>query len=362
MDNKYLVSILNEYGIEEQDIEEIAPFGNGHINSTFKIIAKGKVYILQKINHYVFKNPIRLMDNMVSVTSFIKEKAEKMGGDPNSATITILKTLKGKNLVITKNKEYFRLQHCIDGITLDSADNNTLCTVGKTFGKFQNLLSDFPAYTLFDVIPDFHNTVKRYNDLVTAIKVDIKSRATFIQEEINYAVSKKNYICRIVEGLATGVIPLRVTHNDTKLNNVLLDSETLEGVCVIDLDTIMAGSYLYDYGDALRFAGSSADEDEKDLSKVFFDMEKFKAFTKGYLMETKDKLTYSELSLMAYSVELMTYECGIRFLTDYLNGDVYFKTKYEDHNLDRARAQFALAQDIHRKLPEMQKIIFEYAK
>ncbi len=362
MDNKYLLSILNEYGIKEEDIEEIAPFGNGHINSTFKIIANGKVYILQKINHYVFKNPIKLMDNMVAVTSFIKEKTEKMGGNPDSATITILKTLKGKNLVITKNREYFRFQHCIDGITLDSADNKTLCTVGATFGKFQNLLSDFPAYTLYDVIPDFHNTVKRFGDLTTAIKVDIKSRATFIQEEINYAVSKKNYICRIVEGLSTGEIPLRVTHNDTKLNNVLLDSETLEGVCVIDLDTIMAGSYLYDYGDALRFAGSSAEEDEKDLSKVFFDMEKFKAFTKGYLKETKDKLTYSEISLMAYSVELMTYECGIRFLTDYLNGDVYFKTKYDDHNLDRARAQFALAQDIHRKLPEMQKIIFEYAK
>ncbi len=362
MDNKYLIDILSEYGIAEQDIEEIAPFGNGHINSTFKIIVNGKVYILQKINHYVFKNPIKLMDNMVAVTTFIKEKTERFGGDPSRATITILKTLKGKNLVITKNREYFRFQHCIDGITLDSADNKTLCTVGQTFGKFQNLLSDFPAYTLYDVIPDFHNTPKRYNDLLTAIKVDIKSRATFVQEEINYAVSKKNYIGRIAEGLASGEIPLRVTHNDTKLNNVLLDSETLEGVCVIDLDTIMAGSYLYDYGDALRFAGSSADEDETDLSKVYFDMDKFRAFTKGYLSQTKDKLTERELDLMAYSVELMTYECGIRFLADYLNGDVYFKTSREDHNLDRARTQFALARDINKKLPEMQKIIYEYAK
>lgn len=360
--DKYLVDILSEYGIKKEEIEEIAPFGNGHINSTFKIIADGKVYILQKINHYVFKNPIKLMDNMVAVTTFIKEKAEKIGVDPMCATITILKTLKGKNLVITKRREYLRLQHCIDGITLDSADNKTLFTVGQTFGRFQNLLSDFPAYTLFDVIPDFHNTPKRYNDLISAINIDIKSRAAFVEEEINYAVSKKDYIGRIVDGLASGDIPLRVTHNDTKLNNVLLDSDTLEGVCVIDLDTIMAGAYLYDYGDALRFAASTADEDERDLRKVSFDMEKFKAFTKGYLSQTKDKLTESEISLMAYSVELMTYECGIRFLTDYLNGDVYFKTSREDHNLDRARAQFALARDINKKLPEMQKIIYEYSK
>lgn len=362
MENQYLADILKEYGIYEQDIEEIGPFGNGHINSTFKVVANGNVYILQKINHYVFKNPIRLMDNMVAVTSFIKEKVERFGGDSSRATITILKTVKGKNLVITKEREYYRLQHCIDGTTLDSADNETLYTVGETFGKFQNLLSDFPAYTLFEVIPDFHNTKKRYDDLVTAINVDIKSRATFIQEEINYAVSKKNYIGKIVDGLGRGEIPLRVTHNDTKLNNVLLDTETLEGVCVIDLDTIMPGSYLYDYGDALRFAASTAEEDERDLSKVKFDMDKFEAFTKGYLLQTKSKLTKREVELMAYSVELMTYECGIRFLTDYLNGDVYFKTSREEHNLDRARAQFALARDINKKLPEMQEIINKYAQ
>ena len=362
MDNQYLVDILKEYGIYEQDIEDISPFGNGHINCTFKIIASGNTYILQKINRYVFKNPVKLMDNMVAVTSFIREKVERFGGDASRATITILKTLKGKNLVVTKDREYYRLQHCIEAVTLDSADNKTLCTVGETFGKFQNLLADFPAYTLFEVIPDFHNTPKRYADLVTAINVDIKSRATFIQEEINYAVSKKNYINKIVDGLGCGEIPLRVTHNDTKLNNVLLDSETLEGVCVIDLDTIMPGSYLYDYGDALRFAASTAEEDEKDLSKVKFDMDKFEAFTKGYLSQTKSKLTKNELDLMAYSVELITYECGIRFLTDYLNGDVYFKTKYEDHNLDRARAQFALARDINKKLPQMQEIIHKYAE
>lgn len=362
MENQYLTDILKEYGIYEQDVEEISPFGNGHINSTFKVVANGNIYILQKINHYVFKNPIRLMDNMVAVTSFIREKVERFGGDSSRATITILKTLKGKNLVVTKDREYYRLQHCIDGTTLDFADDDTLYTVGETFGKFQNILSDFPAYTLFEVIPHFHDTPRRYDDLITAINVDIKSRATFIQEEINYAVSRKNYISKIVEGMNNGSIPLRVTHNDTKLNNVLLDTETLEGVCVIDLDTIMPGSYLYDYGDALRFAASTADEDETDLSKVKFDMDKFKAFTKGYLLQTKNKLKKSEIDLMAYSVELMTYECGIRFLTDYLNGDVYFKISREEHNLDRARAQFALARDINRKLPEMQKIIYEYAK
>ena len=362
MEKKYLLSILAEYGISKDDISEISPFGNGHINSTFKITAKsGGIYILQKINHYVFKDPIRLMDNMVAVTSFIQNKAKANGEDPEKATINVLKTLKGKNLVVTNQREYFRLQYYIDAVSLDSANNETLCTVGETFGRFQKLLSDFPAETLFEVIPNFHNTVKRYKDLKTAIKVDIKSRAESVAEEIAYARSRKEYIGRIVNGLAMEEIPLRVTHNDTKLNNVLLDKETLRGMCVIDLDTIMPGSYLYDYGDALRFAASSADEDEKDLSKIYFDMEKFEAFTKGYVSEIKSKLAPRELELMAYSVELMTYECGIRFLTDYLNGDTYFKIAYEDHNLDRARAQFALARDINKKLPEMQEIINKYA-
>lgn len=360
--DKYLLDILSEYGIKEEQITDIAPFGNGHINSTFKVVVGNSVYILQKINHYVFKKPLKLMENMVAVTTFIKEKVEKFGGNADNATITVIKTLKGKNAVVTNRREYFRLQHCIDAVTVDSADNETLYTVGETFGKFQNLLSDFPAHTLYEVIPDFHNTVKRYNDLCEAISVDIKSRAEQVKPEIDYALSMKNYIGRITSGLATGELPLRVTHNDTKLNNVLLDKETLRGLCVIDLDTIMPGSYLYDYGDALRFAASTADEDEKDLSKVKLNMEKFKAFTLGYISQTKNKLTDNELELMAYSVELMTYECGIRFLTDYLCGDTYFKIDYEEHNLDRARAQFALARDIHEKLPEMQKIIYEYAK
>ena len=361
MDN-YILGVLAEYGIKPEQIKDIKPFGNGHINSTLKITTGENVYILQKINHYVFKEPIKLMENMVAVTAFIREKVQALGGDPSSATITVIKTLKGKNLVVTNRREYFRLQRCIEAVSVNSADEETLCTVGETFGKFQNLLSDFPAHTLYEVIPNFHNTVKRYNDFLTALKEDIKSRAVDVAEEIAYAKSRKECIKRIVEGLKTGEIPLRVTHNDTKLNNVLLEPDTLRGKCVIDLDTIMPGSYLYDYGDALRFAASSVDEDEKDLSKIYFDMSKFEAFTKGYLTEIKNKLTQSELELMAYSVELMTYECGIRFLTDYLNGDTYFKTAYEEHNLDRARAQFALARDINKKLPEMQKIINTYAK
>lgn len=360
--DKYILGVLSEYGIREEIIDDISPFGNGHINSTLKITAGEDVYILQKINHYVFKNPVKLMENMVAVTSFIKEKVQSLGGNPESATITVLKTLKGKNLVISNRREYFRLQRCIEAVSVDSADAETLCTVGETFGNFQNLLSDFPAYTLYEVIPDFHNTVKRYGDFETALKEDIKSRAAEITDEIEYVKSRKVYINRVVDGLATGEIPLRVTHNDTKLNNVLLEKDTLRGLCVIDLDTIMPGSYLYDYGDALRFAASSADEDEKDLSKIYFDMEKFEAFTRGYVTKVKDKLTERELSLMAYSVELMTFECGMRFLTDYLNGDTYFKIAYEGHNLDRARAQFALARNINRKLPEMQKIINSYAK
>ena len=302
------------------------------------------------------------MENIVAVTSFIKEKETKFNPGKENQTFTVIKTLSGDNLVYTESGEYYRLQRCIDAITVESGNFDILLTVGETFGRFQNQLAEFPANTLYEVIPNFHNTAKRYLDLEEAIKNNFKGRAALVENEIKYARSFKDQTSIIVDGLDSGKIPLRVTHNDTKLNNVLLDKNTFKGICVIDLDTIMPGSYLYDYGDALRFAASSADEDEHDLSKVFFDMDKFEAFTKGYVSQLKNKLTESEIELMAFSVELMTYECGIRFLTDYLNGDTYFKIHYPKQNLMRTKAQFALAQDIHNKIPQMEKIINKYLK
>ncbi|MBQ0084547.1 MAG: aminoglycoside phosphotransferase family protein, partial [Clostridiales bacterium] len=257
--------------------------------------------------------------------------------------------------------DYYRLLYFVEGQSIESAENDKqLFSAAAAFGKFQNDLADYDASTLYEVIPQFHDTVKRFGDLEIAIAENKAGRVSEVAAEIEYARSLKERIGVVVNGIKDGSVPLRVTHNDTKLNNVLFDDNLENCICVIDLDTVMPGSYLYDYGDALRFAGSSAAEDEKDLSKIYFDMKKFEAFTSGYLSEVKNVLTEKEIELMPFSVELMTYECGIRFLTDYLNGDTYFKIHYEKHNLDRARSQFALARDIDSKLGEMQNVIKKY--
>lgn len=360
--DKYLSEVLAQFGIKEETITEIGPYGDGHINSTYRVVTD-KVYLLQKINHIVFKNPEKLMENFVSVTEYLHDIIEKEGGNPETDSLTVLKTVDGKNLYKTETGEYYRLLIFIDAISINSTeDPEVLASVASAFGKFQKMLADYPADTLFEVIPKFHNTVKRFADLEQAIADNKAGRLDFVKEEVEYARSMKERISVVVEGIADGSIPLRVTHNDTKLNNVLVDKDTLKCVCVIDLDTIMPGSYLYDYGDALRFAGSSAAEDETDLNKVYFDMDKFRAFTDGYLSETKGVLNARELELLPFSVVLLTYECGIRFLTDYLNGDTYFRIHREHHNLDRARNQFALAKSADSKLPEMAEYIANIVK
>ena len=361
--DKYLAKALGEYGITETQVKNIEAFGGGHINRTYRVITDDKVYLLQQINHKVFKNPEGLMDNFAKVTEYIKGKISEKGGDPERETLTVIKTVKGENFTVTENGEYFRLLIFIDAISINESDDpKVLNSVASGFGKFQNMLAAYPAETLFEVIPDFHNTSKRYEAFEQAVSDNLSGRLDSVSEEIEYVRSMKDRIGVIVDGIADGSIPLRVTHNDTKLNNALFDKDTKECICVIDLDTVMSGSYLYDYGDALRFAGSSAAEDETDLARVYFDMEKFSAFTKGYLSEVKDVLCERELELLPFSVELMTFECGMRFLTDYLNGDTYFRIHYADHNRDRARNQFKLSRDIDSKLDDMSKYIYELIK
>lgn len=360
--DKYLSSVLVQFGVNEEDIKEIAPYGDGHINSTYRVLAD-RIYLLQKINNKVFTRPDKLMENFVAVTEYLQEMIAAGGGDPERESLTVLKTVDGKNFYETEKGEFYRLLIFIDAISINSTeDPEVLKSVASAFGKFQKMLAEYPADTLFEVIPKFHDTVKRFKDLEQAIANDAVGRAASVKEEIAYARSMRERIGVVVEGIKEGKIPLRVTHNDTKLNNVLIDRNTIKCVCVIDLDTIMPGSYLYDYGDALRFAGSSAAEDETDLSKVKFDMNKFRAFTDGYLSESKDVLTPYEMELLPFSVVLLTYECGIRFLTDHLNGDVYFAIHRENHNLDRARNQFALAKDADSKLNEMRDYIAKSVK
>ncbi|MBQ4516297.1 MAG: aminoglycoside phosphotransferase family protein, partial [Clostridia bacterium] len=232
----------------------------------------------------------------------------------------------------------------------------------KAFGKFQNQLAGFDASRLNETIPDFHNTRARFAQLKEAIKNDNAGRLKEVQAEVDFALARENMVGIVVDAIDKGEIPLRVTHNDTKLNNVLFDNKTDEAVCVIDLDTVMPGSMLYDYGDSIRFGASSGPEDEKDLDKIYCDLELFDAYTKGFLEELSDSITEKELDLLPFSARLMTYECGIRFLADYLNGDTYFKIHYPEQNLDRCRTQFKLVADMEAKDAQMIEIVNKYRK
>lgn len=348
-----LNDILNKFNIESR-IEE---YGNGHINDTY--LTSAGDYILQRINTSIFKEPEKLMDNIEKVTEFLRKKIKAQGGDPDRETLTVIKTHDGKNYYKVDDDNCYRVYKFVnDTITIEDSKNPAdLYSAGAGFGYFQKLLSDFPVDELYETIADFHNTPKRVEALKTAIKEDRAGRAASVQKEIEFALENASFADRVVSEMEKGNVPMRVTHNDTKINNILFDKDTRKAVCVIDLDTVMPGSALYDFGDALRMGGSTAAEDEVDLDKVFFNEAAFEGFAKGYFSEMKDSLTESEIALLPFSAKLLTYECGIRFLTDYLNGDTYFKIHREGHNLDRARNQFKLVSDIAKKEDKLNAII-----
>ncbi len=340
---------------------EASEYGNGHINRTYLVDPK---YILQKINTDIFKNPDELMENIKSVTEFLKEKIISDGGNPLRETLTIIPTKEGHSYYKTPDGECYRCYEFIrDSLSIETAnDPSELYEAAKGFAMFQKRLSDFPADKLHETIKDFHHTPKRYEALLEAIEKDVAGRAKNVKEEIEFALAQKSWIDSVVNGLEDGSIPLRVTHNDTKINNIMFDTETKKSICVIDLDTVMPGSMLYDFGDALRIGAASGAEDEPDLSKIWFKLDYFEAFTKGFAEELNGELTKREVELLALSAKLMTYECGIRFLTDYLNGDTYFRIHREHHNLDRCRTQFKLVKDMDEKFTEMNSIVNKYFK
>ncbi len=351
-----LSDIVNKFDI----IYNISPYGDGHINDTY--LAKRKPYILQRINTNIFKNPEKLMENICLVTNHLKNKIIAEGGNPQRETLTVIKTKDGDNLYRLDENNCFRMYDFVyDTITVNTVKNpNQLYETAKGFARFQKMLADFPADALFETIQDFHNTPKRFANLKKAIENDVLSRAQNVKEEISFAMAQKDWIGTVTEGLESGMIPLRVTHNDTKINNILFDKLSLKAVCVIDLDTVMPGSMLYDFGDALRLGASSAPEDETDLSKVYFRLDAFEAFSKGYAEEMSSILTEEEIDLLPLSAKLLTFECGIRFLTDYLEGDKYFKIHKPTHNLDRARNQFKLVQSIDDQFEKMKEITIKY--
>ena len=354
--------IIKEFNISG-DIFNIKLVNTGIINSTYKVMSNSNTeYLLQKINTNVFKDPYTLMKNIESVTNFIKEN------DSNNDSLTIIKTKQGKSLYVYKdeflNKSYYRMFNYISNtVSYNNVDTLEIAyNIGKGFGHFQNVLRNYPVNLLKETIPNFHNTKIRYDNLIEAYKKAVPTRKSKVYKEIHEIISKRNKCSIIVDLLDKKKIPYRVTHNDTKISNVLLDSKTKKPVAVVDLDTVMKGSCLYDYGDGIRSACSTALEDEKDLSKVSIDMEKFKAYTEGYLSEMAPCLKPLEVENMANSIKIITLELAMRFLEHYLNGDTYFRTDYDEHNLVRARNQLKLVKEIEEKMPQIKAFINECYK
>jgi len=343
---------------------EASPYGEGHINDTYLADVTPNKFILQRINHNIFKSPEQVMSNIVLVTDYLRKIIIENGGNPDRETLTVIKTKDGNDFYKSDDGNYFRMYLFIDNAkTYQIVEKpKHFYNAAKAFGKFQKQLSNFPADKLYETIPNFHNTKIRYENLLTAIQEDKVGRKNEVKAEIEFALAREKVVSVIVDAIQKSDIPLRVTHNDTKLNNVMIDDVTGEGICVIDLDTVMPGSLLYDYGDSLRFGTNPASEDEKDLSKVFCELNLFEQFTKGFLEELGDNITKRELELLPFSAILMTYECGIRFLTDYLNGDTYFKIHKPEHNLDRTRTQFKLVADMEEKFEQMKEIVKKYDK
>ena len=332
-------------------------FGHGHINCTLKISTDtGKEYVLQKINKYVFKDPVKVMINACAVTDFLREKS----GDPNAA-LHFIPTLQGTYYHRDKNGEFWRMYDFVGGFCLDTPESDAdFYESALAFGRFQELLSDFPAHTLYETIPEFHNTIDRYRLLREAIQADNVGRLKTVGEEVRFALEREELGGTLQRMRESGELPLRVTHNDTKLNNVLLDKATRKSLCVLDLDTVMPGLSLYDFGDSIRFGAATAAEDEPDPSKMQLDLHLFEVYTRGY-MTAAPSLTAKEIEMLPMGALIMTLEVGIRFLKDYLDGDLYFGIAYPEHNLVRARTQFALVADMERKWDEMHSIVRQVA-
>lgn len=342
-------------------------YGEGHINETYLLNYENNgelnQYILQKINHNIFPNIEGLMNNIELVTSFLRNKIIENNGDANRETMILIKTKDNNNYYYDQeNDSYYRVFVFVkDTITLQIVSNKEdFKESAIAFGRFQKLLKDFDATKLVEVIKNFHNTEVRFNHFLETLKLDKCDRAKECKDEIEFILKRKEDCSKIVNLIKENKIPLKVTHNDTKLNNVLLDKDSKKGVCVIDLDTVMPGSSLYDFGDSIRFGCNTASEDETNLSKVNFSMEYFEAYVEGFLSEVKDSLNKYEIENLAYAAKLMTLECGIRFLDDYLDGDNYFRIHREKHNLDRCRTQLKLVSEIEKNLDKMNEIVNKY--
>lgn len=358
--------IYKAYGLNGK-VLSAKPFGNGHINDTVLLrlteeaaekYGGDDLTVLQKINKYVFKKPWELMDNAMRITEHLRKKIAENGGDVSRETLTFIPALSGESFTIDPDGEYWRIVKYIGGATCydEVSGEKIFKEAARGFGRFQRYLSDFPADSLYETIPNFHNTRSRFNNLINATTCEAAARdeggacrAERAAREIAFYKEREHYADFEAEEYKKGNLKLRVTHNDTKLNNVMIDDATGKALCVLDLDTVMPGFAINDFGDAIRFGASTAAEDETDLSKVELSISMYKAFEEGFLEEIGDSLSESELKLMPAGARNIIFEQGMRFLTDYLMGDVYFKVDYPEHNLVRARTHIKLLEEVENK-------------
>ena len=367
--------MINEEIVKQFNISgklvEIKQLTTGNIHKTYVAIynenEEQKKYLIQQINNYVFKNPYDVMNNIEGITSHVQKELDEVG-DEEHKVLKVIKTMDDKNMVVYKNEEgeeeFYRVYNFIDNaICYDTAENpEVVRTAGKAFGNFQKLLNNYPIETLAETIVDFHHTKNRFTAFEKDVEKDEANRVKTVNKEIEFILDRKDLCSIIVNKLENKEIPYRVTHNDTKVNNVMINKDTGDFLAVVDLDTVMPGSGLYDYGDGVRSAASNAVEDETDLSKVYLKKDLFEAYTDGYLSELAPYMNEEEVRLMGESIRLITLELGLRFLDDYINGDKYFKCNYETHNLDRARNQLKLVEDIESKMEDINSYIWESYK
>ncbi len=349
--------ILKHFQIEEKEYS-IELHGNGHINHTYAVTVDGeKKYILQKINTAIFKNTQGLMENIVNVTDYLREKIINAGGDPKRETLTLVRTKNNSSYYADEDGNNWRIYLFIENArTFDRVENEEIFYQSAVaFGRFQALLADYPAKTLNETIPDFHNTPKRYLDFEKAVEEDILNRAHEVEKEIAFIRARKEEMSILSDMQKRGELPVRVTHNDTKLNNIMMDSDTHKAICIIDLDTVMPGLSVHDFGDAIRFGANTAAEDEPDVSKVSLSLPLYGLYVKGFLEGCGGQLTDKEIEMLPMGAKMMTLECGMRFLADYLQGDTYYKIKHKQHNFDRCRSQLALVADMEIKWEQMRK-------
>ncbi len=347
------------------EVLEAKPHGDGYINDTYAVTCKDgeetKRFILQRINHDIFKDPVGLMGNFRKVCDYLKEVVSKEGGDPDRETLTIVPTKDGKDVVCVEGNYYRMLTFIEDTITYTVVNGvEDFYKTAKAFGNFQKQLKDFPADTLIETIPNFHYTPARYQTFIEAVENNKSGRADFVQDEINFIKERANVAYELTDLLKQGILPLKVTHNDTKLSNILMEAKNNDALCVIDLVTIMPGLAAYDFGDSIRAGACWTAEDEKDLDKVFVDLELFEAYTKGFIEGAGEGLSLEEIKTLPLGAKTITLEQGMRFLADYLDGDLYYKTTYEEQNLDRTRTQLKLVADMEQKWDQMIAIVEKY--